>query len=117
MTIAKSRFVAGLALAAVVLLSLAGPAAATGSGAGAATGTHGRAGSTDAYGGQNRQMDLSAATLVRQCQSIGRAQVQSLITLVNVGLPDAPAQPAQPCADGESAQSQTQEEIVVSGDH
>ncbi|MCC3768443.1 rodlin [Streptomyces sp. UNOC14_S4] len=121
------KVLATAALTATAVGTMAAPALAIGNEGDVANGNASKTGygNTHTGGKQSPQMSLIQGTLNKPCLAIGKAGIQSLIGLINVGVQDLPIltqQAQQQCTDnstisqGDAQLSHILDEIpIVSG--
>ncbi|MFF4405282.1 rodlin [Streptomyces sp. NPDC001262] len=118
------KVLATAALTATAVGTMAGPAMAVGNDTDVANANGAKTGygNTSTGGKESPQMSLIQGTLNKLCIGLGKAEVQSLIGLINVGVQDVPiltSQQQQQCTDnstindGDDALSHLVDEIPI----
>ncbi|GHF25900.1 MULTISPECIES: rodlin [Streptomyces] len=118
------KVLATAALTATAVGTMAGPAMAVGNDTDVANANGAKTGygNTATGGKESPQMSLIQGTLNKLCIGIGKAEIQSLIGLLNIGVQDVPiltSQQQQQCTDnstindGDDALSHLVDEIPV----
>ncbi|GHF21233.1 MULTISPECIES: rodlin [Streptomyces] len=118
------KVLATAALTATAVGTMAAPAMAIGNDTDVANANGAKTGygNTKTGGQESPQMSLIQGTLNKPCIAIGKAEIQSLIGLINIGLQDIPiltSQQQQQCTDnstindGDDALSHILDEIPI----
>ncbi len=118
------KVLATAALTATAVGTMAGPAMAVGNDTDVANANGAKTGygNTATGGKESPQMSLIQGTLNKLCIGIGKAEIQSVLALINVGVQDVPiltSQQQQQCTDnstindGDDALSHLVDEIPV----